>query len=539
MPHIAAGEDFLAVVFVNWVFRNSGAFFLRRSFKNDPLYTSLFSEYVQRLISDWSPIEFFIEGKRSRSGKMLHPKFGMVYICTEPFLNKKVPDITIVPISISYEKVIEAELYTNELLGEQKTKESLEGLIRASKILRLNFGRINVVFNNPISLKEFTAQKTSELATQTTRKPFDPYTNMDDRRLFVRDLGYRVTHDLHKGLAYTTSALVATVILTYRKGITPQDLVSKVDWLREEILLHGGNVAYDGTTEDLVEQGLKLLKNLVTKQRNMFVPAVERKSDKPNKSIIVLDFYRNQVLNIFAPEGIVACVLAAKLLGHEHGNVNKEELIKESKFLASLLRYEFITKETEHAQEDFGAIADNLAERGLLTYSKDANPAIGLTHQGEGHITFLSHIYWPLIDAYWATAISLFSLQPNLTSKRKPLLQKIGWLAEKMHSEGKISFFESCSMESLSNSLDLFTTWKVIDMKEPKPVQATGRKGTGAPPPPEDSIISLIAPFQQEAALLDLVESINKYRKLPPTLYSSRANLRRAVMADFPVLAKL
>jgi glycerol-3-phosphate O-acyltransferase len=266
---------------------------MRRSFKGDPLYTALFAEYVQRLIVDWSPIEFFIEGTRSRSGKSLHPKFGMVYICTEPFLNKKVPDTTIVPISISYEKVIEAELFTNELLGEQKTKESLEGLIRASKILKVNFGRINVIFNDPISLKDYTAKMTTDLSASKSRaQPFDPYTNMEDRRFFVRELGYRVVHDLNKGLAYTTTALVATVILTYRKGITPQDLVSKVDWLREEVHSKGGSIAFEGTSEDLVAEGLKLLSNLITKNRNMFTPALDRHSDKASRSVIVLDFYR-------------------------------------------------------------------------------------------------------------------------------------------------------------------------------------------------------------------------------------------------------
>src|SRR5690348_15121564 len=116
-----------------------------------------------------------------------------------------------------------------------------------------------------------------------------------------------------------------------------------------------------------------------------------------------------------------------------------------------------------------------MVERGILSYSKDPNPIITITHQGEGHITFLCHIYWPLLDSYWVTAISLFSLQPNLTTKRKPFLHKIGWLAEKMQSEGKISFFESCNLEVLSNSLDLFAAWRVIECKEPKPQQTVAK----------------------------------------------------------------
>jgi len=89
LPHIAAGEDFLNVMFVNWIFRRSGAFFLRRSFKGDILYSALFSEYVHRLVLDWSPIEFFIEGTRSRTGKSLHPKFGLLSMVTGKKKNEK------------------------------------------------------------------------------------------------------------------------------------------------------------------------------------------------------------------------------------------------------------------------------------------------------------------------------------------------------------------------------------------------------------------------------------------------------------------
>jgi glycerol-3-phosphate O-acyltransferase len=77
-------------------------------------------------------------------------------------------NVKVVPISISYEKVLEAELYSNELMGEQKTKESLQGLIRASKILRLNFGRISVIFNDPLSLKQFGESRGQQLISSGT-----------------------------------------------------------------------------------------------------------------------------------------------------------------------------------------------------------------------------------------------------------------------------------------------------------------------------------------------------------------------------------
>ena len=101
----AAGEDFLGILLVRWLFRHSGAFFIRRSFSGDELYSAVFDKYIEQLLVDGQSIEFFIEGTRSRSGKMLPPKMGLLSVVTQAFLDKKIPDATIVPISINYEKV--------------------------------------------------------------------------------------------------------------------------------------------------------------------------------------------------------------------------------------------------------------------------------------------------------------------------------------------------------------------------------------------------------------------------------------------------
>jgi glycerone phosphate O-acyltransferase/fatty acyl-CoA reductase len=99
------------------------------------------------------PMEFFVEGTRSRSGKLLQPKLGLVGIVTDVFYDKRVEDITFFPININYEKVIEDEAYTREWLGDPKKKENLENLIKASRILQHDFGRISIKFSQPISLK--------------------------------------------------------------------------------------------------------------------------------------------------------------------------------------------------------------------------------------------------------------------------------------------------------------------------------------------------------------------------------------------------
>ena len=108
-----------------------------------------------------------------------------------------------------------------------------------------------------------------------------------------------------------------------------------------------------------------------------------------------------------------------------------------------------------------------------------------------------------------------------------------------MFSEGKISFFESCSMEVLSNCIDLFHSWKIVTFKEPK-TQAP-RKGPAPTVSPDEMLVALVPPYNKEASVQEVVETINRFRKTAPAPFpsSKKANLRRAVMAEFPVLAKL
>lgn len=172
VPHIAAGEDFLGLSFVATLLRKGGAFFLRRTFRGDVLYNAIFTEYVQQLIGQGLPFEFFIEGTRSRSGKLLQPKLGLVSIINDKFfegdygaylgsiaslshaLTRLLEEISYVPITLNYERLIEAVAYARELLGESKKKESLENLLKARSVLAEDFGRISLKVGKPISLRK-------------------------------------------------------------------------------------------------------------------------------------------------------------------------------------------------------------------------------------------------------------------------------------------------------------------------------------------------------------------------------------------------
>ena len=171
IPHIAAGEDFLGILLVRYLFRRSGAFFIRRQLQNDTLYTTILHTYMCQLLKDRQSIEFFIEGTRSRSGKMLQPKQGMLSMLTDAYLDGNIPDAYIVPIAINYEKVMEGGLYSNELLGENKIRESLRSLLRSSHVLTGNFGAIHVSMGQPISLAEYTKTQMSQITQLPTQTP--------------------------------------------------------------------------------------------------------------------------------------------------------------------------------------------------------------------------------------------------------------------------------------------------------------------------------------------------------------------------------
>jgi glycerone phosphate O-acyltransferase/fatty acyl-CoA reductase len=156
VPHICAGEDFLNIIFVNQLLRSSGAFFMRRTFKGDDLYKAIFKEYVTLLATDNLNMEFFIEGTRSRTNKILYPKYGFISILTSAFFKEKVKELTFIPVTINYTRTLEGETFPFELTGEEKVKESLGRLIKAIQIFSMNLGTIYLDFCEPIKLSEFT-----------------------------------------------------------------------------------------------------------------------------------------------------------------------------------------------------------------------------------------------------------------------------------------------------------------------------------------------------------------------------------------------
>ena len=173
-PHIAAGAN-LNLPIVGGLLRRGGAFFLRRSFKGEALYAAVFHEYLHLMIARGFPLEYFIEGGRSRSGRMLMPKAGILGMTVRSFVREHTRPLVFVPVYIGYEKVIEGGTYVGELAGKAKQSESLWGVVHSVRKIRRVFGKVHVNFGEPLALAGFLDQHrpgwAAEGAEQATAWP--------------------------------------------------------------------------------------------------------------------------------------------------------------------------------------------------------------------------------------------------------------------------------------------------------------------------------------------------------------------------------
>lgn len=157
-PHVAAGVN-LNFWPIGGLLRRGGAFYMRRSFSGDKLYTAVFRAYVDGLIKRGYPISFYPEGTRSRTGRLMAPKTGLLSMVIDSALRNRVRKVALVPVYIGYDKVWELNSYFKELSGGSKERESAEALLKATRILGRSHGKAYVHFGEPIILQDHADER--------------------------------------------------------------------------------------------------------------------------------------------------------------------------------------------------------------------------------------------------------------------------------------------------------------------------------------------------------------------------------------------
>lgn len=247
-PHVAAGIN-LNFWPMGMILRRMGAFFIRRSFSGNKTYAHTFSQYVNFLLQNSFPIEFFHEGGRSRIGKLLSPKLGMLSICVQSIISRKAENSYFIPVYFGYDKVMEDDSYAKELRGAKKQKENAFQFLNGVRKIFANYGSVNVSFGTPIRIGDIWAEYTDSLIEKSKNKlpssasfpkNFRDLAENEDTRSpliqnFVKYLGKRINQRVNSAAIASGTALLSTALLAQEKAVfEPEQLrfyVLLLHWL--------------------------------------------------------------------------------------------------------------------------------------------------------------------------------------------------------------------------------------------------------------------------------------------------------------------
>jgi len=364
IPHTAAGIN-LNMPVIGSILRRGGAFFLRRTFKGNRLYAAVFNAYLHQILTRGHSIEYFVEGGRSRTGRLLPAKGGMVAMTVNSFLHAPRRPIVFVPVYFGYEKLIEGDSFISELGGAEKKKESLLGLIRSVRALKENFGKVYVNIGEPIRLEELLDRVNPDW--RNLPPPNDERPVWVDRT--IDELGARIMQGINSAAAVTPISLLAMILLA-----TPKQTMGELE-LKRQLKLYGDLLARfryadtvslpDWTPEEIIAHGEKMkVIDRTTHRLGDVLHMAERNA-------VLMTYFRNNVLHLFAvPAAIACCFIQGRRLEHT-------ELQRLVRLIYPFMQTELTLQWTHEEIDDVATDAINaLFELELLSRTRDGRTLV-------------------------------------------------------------------------------------------------------------------------------------------------------------------
>ncbi|WP_313644988.1 glycerol-3-phosphate 1-O-acyltransferase PlsB [Pseudomonas sp.] len=405
-PHIAAGIN-LNMPVIGGLLRRGGAFFMRRTFKGNPLYTAVFNEYLHTLFTKGFPVEYFVEGGRSRTGRMLQPRPGMLAITLRSFLRSSRTPIVFVPVYIGYERVLEGRTYLGELRGASKKKESIFDIFKVIGALKQRFGQVAVNFGEPIRLAAFLDQQQPGWREQALGPQYRPtWLNETTARL-----GQTVARHLNEAAAVNPVNLVALALLsTSRLALDERALTKVLDLylaLLRQVPYSAHTTLPEGDGHALIEhvRGMDLL----AEQND----ALGRILYLDEANAVLMTYYRNNVLHIFALPALLASFFLSS------SRMSRELLGQYVHALYPYLQAElFLRWPPEQLDEVIDQWLAALVEHGLLRVENDVYMRPAPSSRPFVLLTLLARtITQTLQRFYMATSLLLNSGQHSLNAE--------------------------------------------------------------------------------------------------------------------------
>ena len=305
VPHVAAGDN-LDLPIVGGVLRRGGAFFMRRRFSSDRLYSAVFSEYIYQVFRRGHAVEYFVEGGRTRTGRLLPPRTGVLQMTIDAHRRGVPRPIIFVPVYVGYDKLVEAASYVDELRGAAKQSESVSGLFRNLRMVRQSFGSAQLCFGKPILL--------DELLDDGMDRP-------------ARLLGARIGRGINACAYLNATNLVALTTLSMpRQAIDESALVEQIELYRGLINRDAPHHDYrvtDMPAGDVVRhvEGLGLLNRDTSAGSATGTDGQVLSHDE--FTAVLMTWYRNNVLHVLAAPAFVACLLVNRRMGIRRVDINR------------------------------------------------------------------------------------------------------------------------------------------------------------------------------------------------------------------------
>jgi glycerol-3-phosphate O-acyltransferase len=461
-PHVAAGKN-LSFWPLGPVFRAGGAFFIRRTFRGAVLYSKVFAEYIFKLLEGGFNLEIFIEGGRSRTGKLLMPKLGFLTILLNAFKNGACEDLIFVPVYIGYDQILEENAYLLEVGGGQKEPENLSQIFKARRYLKQRFGKIYINFNDPVSLNELL-------------KEYDePLTDMPPKtqNALCRDLGWRMINAINQAGIVTPHALVAAAMLNCpAKRFNAQELFEVIDTYIHLLFSQQAKIADTLLIEH--QQACQQAIDSYVQRKCVEIPSGEKGLPEelaqyflPDSKRLQLEYYKNNCIAFFVP----AAILALSILEKDAFQFSAIDLHDRYRYLQSFFKYEFaydVTRSTEV-----------LVRKTLKTFIDDAilmpHPSLPDTYQitssGLRKLQLFARFLKTYLESY-RVVLAFLKQTPRSKTRGKDRMKKMHAIGRTMLKGEQIQLPESLSNINFENGISLFTFRNIKGSEDDELIQS-------------------------------------------------------------------
>ncbi len=426
-PHIAAGVN-LNLPVVGPLLRRGGAFFLRRSFKANALYSSVFAAYVDQLLQRGVAMEYFIEGGRSRTGRLLPPRAGMLAITVRSFLRAPRRPLLFQPVYIGYEKLMEGDSYIGELSGKPKEKESLLGLLRGFGVLRRRYGRVTLNFGEPILLERLLEQHAPDWRAGRGSEEERPAWFS----AVVDALAQRINVEINRAAHVNPINLLALCLLaTPKHALDENDLHQQLALYRTLLaeLPYSDRVTLAAETPgEIIAYGERM--GWIRRIRHPLGDVLVTEGD----AAVLLSYFRNNVLHLFAPAAwVAACFLNNRRMA-------RASILRLGRMVYPFIRSElFLSWDEDGFAQRLGETIELFVRHGLLQTAGDARVLERGPGQDDGayQLRVLAHSLLQTFERYYIAIATLVKAGPGvftaaeleqtcvLTAQRLALLQQL------------------------------------------------------------------------------------------------------------------